>query len=310
MRGIDPGHLAGIRRDGGVDQEPLERMVEIPTVVEVLVVPDYLAGVGVEGQGGVVVEVLVVHAAKHELGRRRGDRGPDVDQVQLGIEARHHPRADVGPLLVGHAAPRLVARLAGGRNQAPAPELLSGPRVVSHDDARLGTAPRAAAPAGDHLAVGDDGAGRVPGGVLRVVEELRLPDQLAGGGVQREGVVVVGGVDDHVVPDRDVAVDADQAAQVVVDVVGDVPAILPLQVAGHRVQRLDDVVRVRHVQRAAVRDRRSLLRTRRRAPASRPCAGRRRCRGRSDRAGCSPSRPACGATSASRRPRGSGAWCR
>ena len=264
--GVDPGDLARIRRDGGVDQEPLERMVEVPTVVQVLVVPDDFAGVGVEGQGGVVVEVLVVDSAQHELGGRRGDRGPHVDQVQLGIEARHHPRPDVRPLLVGHAAPRLVARLAGSRNQAPPPELLAGPRVVGHDDARLGPAPWPAAPPGDHLAVGDDRTGRVPGGILRVVEELRFPDQLAGRGVQREGIVVVGGVDDHVVPDRDVPVDADQPAQIVVDVVGDLAPILPLQVAGHRIDGLDDVVRVRHVQRAAVRDRRSLLRSRRESP--------------------------------------------
>ena len=241
-------------------------MVEIPTVVQVLVVPGYLAGIGVEGQGGVVVKVLVVDPAQHELGRRRRDGRSDVDQVQLGIEAGHHPRPDVCALLVGHAAPGLVARLARGRNEAPPPELLARLGVVGHDDARLGAAPRTAAPAGNHLAVGDDRARRVSRRVLRVVEQLRLPDQLAGDRVQREGIVVVGGVDDHVVPDGDVAVDADQSAQVIVDVVRDVAAVLPQQVAGDRVQRLDDVVRVRHVEPAAVGNRRTLLRARRQGP--------------------------------------------
>ena len=45
-------------------------MVEIPVVVQMLVEPLDLAGVGVQREGRVVVEVRVVDAADHEL--RRG----------------------------------------------------------------------------------------------------------------------------------------------------------------------------------------------------------------------------------------------
>ena len=45
---VDPRHFARIRRDGGVDEHALERMIEIPVIDEVLVVPDDLAGVGIQ----------------------------------------------------------------------------------------------------------------------------------------------------------------------------------------------------------------------------------------------------------------------
>ena len=90
-----------------------------------------------------------------------------------------------------------------------------------------------------------------------MVEEPRLPDQLARRGVEGEEVVVVGGVDDQAAVDRDVAVGL---------VLRDVAPVLPPQVAGDRVDRLDDVVGVRHVQRAAVGDRRAVLRALRQGP--------------------------------------------
>ena len=196
---------------------------------------------------------------RRNFGRRRGDGGADVDEVQPGVDAGGRPRTDVHAVLVGYVAPRLVAGLAGGGHEAPPPQLLAGLGVVGRDDARLGPRPRAAAPARERLAAGDDGAGRVPGGVHGVVEDLGLPDQLAGAGVDGVDVVVVARVDDAGAVDGDVAVHADQAPDVVVDVVGEVAAVLPAQVAGHRVDGLDDVVRVRHVEDAAVGDGRALL---------------------------------------------------
>ena len=81
---VDPAHRRRVSgAHGGVDEQPLERMVEIPVIDDVLVVPDDLAGVGVERQRRVVVEVLLVVAAEHELRRRRRHRRADVDQVQL-----------------------------------------------------------------------------------------------------------------------------------------------------------------------------------------------------------------------------------
>ena len=60
--------------------------------------------------------------------------------------------------------------------------------------------------------------------------------------------------------DGDVAIGVDQAAdRVVGQVVGPLAAVLPDQVAAHRVEGLDDVARVRHIENAVVGKRRSLL---------------------------------------------------
>ena len=93
-------------------------MIEIPVVDDVLVVPDDLAGVGIEGERRVVIEVLLVGAAERELRRRDRHRRADEDQVRLGVVARHHPRADVPALFHRHVAPGLDRRLAWTRNHA------------------------------------------------------------------------------------------------------------------------------------------------------------------------------------------------
>ena len=109
---IDPRDLARFGRDRGVDEQPLERMIEIPVVDQMLVVPDDLAGRGIERERRVVIEVLLVVAAEDELRRGNRDRRADVDLVEHGVVARHHPRADVPALLHRHVAPGLVAGLA------------------------------------------------------------------------------------------------------------------------------------------------------------------------------------------------------
>ena len=233
-------------------------MIEIPVVVHVLVVPDDFAAVGRERERRVVVEVRPVDAPEHELRGRRGDGRPDVDEVEVRVVAGHHPRADVGPPLERHVAPRLVARLARRRNQAPPPELRAGRRVVRSDDAGLRSPLRHAAPTGDDLPVRDDRARGLVGGVHPVVEDPRLPHQAAGRGVEREDVVVGARVDDRVAVDGDVAVGG-RDGDVLLEVVGAVPAVLPDQVAGDGVDGLDDVARVGHVQDAVIDQRRPLL---------------------------------------------------
>ena len=74
---------SGSGADRGVDEQALERMVEVPVVVQVLVVPDDLAPVGVQREGRVVVQVGEVRAAGHEL-RRRRRRSPPSTWVDLG----------------------------------------------------------------------------------------------------------------------------------------------------------------------------------------------------------------------------------
>ena len=184
---------------------PLERMIEIPVIDDVLVVPDDLAGVGVNGERAVVIEVLLVVAAEREL--RRGDRHrrADVDQVQLRIVARHHPGADVPALFHRHVAPRFVARLARPGNRVEAPQLLAGSRIVRRDDAGVAAGVGLALAAGDHLAVGDDRAAARRRALLRI-EHRRFPGQLAGLRVERVDEVVRARVDDQVAPHRERAV--------------------------------------------------------------------------------------------------------
>ena len=225
---VDPAHRARVRRHRRVHQDALERVIEVPVVVQVLVVPHDSARVGVERQRRVVVEMRQVGPAQHELRRRRGHRRPHVDQVQLGVEAGHHPGAHVPPLLEGHVAPGLVARLAGGRDHPRAPQLGAGARVVGRDDARLRAALGHAPAPGDDLAVRDDRARGLVGRVLAVVEDLRLPGQPARRRVEGEHVVVVARVDDQVVVDGKVPVAlGEDADDELLEVVRPRAAVLP-----------------------------------------------------------------------------------
>ena len=47
---VDPRHFVRVRRDRGLDEQALERMIEVPVIDDVLVVPDDLAGVGVRAR--------------------------------------------------------------------------------------------------------------------------------------------------------------------------------------------------------------------------------------------------------------------
>ena len=164
----------------------------------------------------------------------------------------------MAPVLVRHVAPGVVARLAGTGNQVRAPQLAAGARIVGRDDARLGSGLRHAAAPGNDLAVGDDRSGGLVGRVRLVVENPGLPHLAPGSRLKTNDVVVRRRVDDQIVVDGNVAIggiDLDELP----DIGGKRPPMLPQQVARHRVDRLDDVVRVRHVHHAVVDQRRSLL---------------------------------------------------
>ena len=164
------------------------------------------------------------------------------------------------PLLERDVAPRLVARLAGGGDQAPPPQLCAGRGVVRGDHAAVRPAARVAAAPREHLAAGDDRTRRLVGRVHTIVENLGVPHYLASLRVQREDVVVHAGVDDQLAMDGDVAVRVDQRANHVIgQIVRAVAPVLPDQVAGDRVYRLNDVARVRHEQHAVAHQRRPLL---------------------------------------------------
>ena len=255
--GIDPLHRVRIRCDDGIDEQPLERMIEIPVIDDVLEVPDDLARIGVECQRRVVVEVLLPVAAEHVFRCGRGHRRADIDAVQLRIVARHHPHADVPTLLVGNVAPGFVAGLAGLRDRAAAPHFAAGFRVESRDHARFGAALGLAAPSRDDLAVGDDGARAV----LRagtVVEDVRFPDELARACIQRVRIAVRAVVENQVVVDREIAVRLCRR-EVLTDVLGHLAAVLPDEIAGRGVQRLSHVIGIREIQDPVVYERRALL---------------------------------------------------
>ena len=220
-------------------------------VVQVLVVPHDFAGVGVQRERRVVIEVLVVDPAQSEFRRGRGDRGPDVDQVQFGVEAGHHPGADVPTVLERHVSPRLVAGFAWPGNQPSPPELLTGDRVVGGNDAGVWSPGRHAAAPGDDLAVGNDRPGGLRDGVATVVQYLGVPEQLSGPGGEREDVAISAGVDDGGAVDGEISICVHlHSTQMVGQVVRALPAVLPEQVAGRRVDGLNDVAGVGHVEHA------------------------------------------------------------
>ena len=67
---VDPRHLVAVGSYGRLDEQPLVRVIEIPVIDDVLVVPNDLARVGVQRERRVVIEVLLVVAGEREL--RRG----------------------------------------------------------------------------------------------------------------------------------------------------------------------------------------------------------------------------------------------
>ncbi len=65
--GIDPGHFSGGRCNGRIDQQTLEWMIEIPVIDDVLKVPDDLAGIDIESQRRIVIQMRLVDATEQEF---------------------------------------------------------------------------------------------------------------------------------------------------------------------------------------------------------------------------------------------------
>src|ERR1700723_1982829 len=156
-----------------------------------LIIPLQLAGVGVDGEGGVGVEGVVVGAV---LFRQQAADFGDVriglsdaqeKRVGIGIVAAGIPSRGAETLLQRQAVPAVAAGLAGLRDGVEAPELLAVVDVVAGDEA----AARHGVAAAGH-ALHDDvrghqwAAGVAP--ALLVVLGLVVPDHLAGLGVQRD----------------------------------------------------------------------------------------------------------------------------
>ena len=173
------------------------------------------------------------------------------------------PGADVEAALERQAAPGFVAGLAGPRDRVEAPEFAAVDRVVGGDEAAAGGRHRAR-PAADHLAVGDDRAGRVgdPG-----IADARFPYESAGVRVEPDDVRVHRRDEQAVFPDRDVAGDPAESFAEAPRWVGALrvevvlfPAVLPDQVPVPGVEGRDDIVRLRQEDDAAAHERRRLVR--------------------------------------------------
>ena len=134
------------------------------------------------------------------------------------------------------------------------------------DDACLRSTRRPTATPRYHLAVGHNRARGMPGLDFLVVHDLGFPSELARNGIDGIHVAVIAGVDDHIPVDGHVPVDRDEATQDLGGILWYLAAVLPLEIAGHRIDRLKHVVRIRHIEHSAIRQWRSLLAASSQAP--------------------------------------------
>ena len=176
-------------------------------------------------------------------GQGRRGTGAPVDQVELRVVAADHPRRGMAARGARQPAPGVATRLIRGGGGVDAPQLFSGADVVGGDETAPRTRARRIAPRpGNQLALHDDRSSRLRD-ALAIVGPFGFPDHLSGACVQRDEKRVVRGQEDLVVVDRDVAIAIPRAGDVR-DVLREVAAVLPQQVAGRRIERLDDVLDV------------------------------------------------------------------
>ena len=146
--------------DIDVDQDRMHRHVVVPdVVVNELLVPDHLAGLDIQADERVGIQVGAgTMAAVSVVGRRFGG---EVHVSQLVIGRERTPHADVAGVVRRSVQPGLVAGLAFARDGVEDPELLAGANVERQDVAldvflvRAGAALRQRRTDDDHI-VGDD----------------------------------------------------------------------------------------------------------------------------------------------------------
>src|SRR5574343_53307 len=213
--------------------------VEVPAVVRgVLVVPDDLASVRVDGDGGGREQVV----ARTQVAVPRGRvAGAGKDQVGFGIVGGAVPGGcaaglpqvagpggveGAGDAVFGGVAILVVGVAHVTFNGRANPQLLAGARVARFDTAD--NAEFATGNAGDQLAAGDDRGGR--GRVAScIVINLFLPDDFAGVLVQGDQLGVEGGEDDQVVIQGGATVDHVAAGH---DAVRQAALVFPQLLAG------------------------------------------------------------------------------
>ena len=214
----------------------------------ILVIGLDLAVVRIEREHRRGIEIV---AGMHLAGPRRGVTDAPIDRLGVLVVIAGHPgrAATVLPVL---ALPGVVAGLAFAGNGIGPPQLLAVLGIIGGDIAAH--AELAAGAADDDLAVDDQ---RHQGHVLAllVVLHLGVPHHLAGLGVKRDDMVVGGGEIELVLPEADAAAGRMQLEQIV----GKLPLVAPIFVAGLGVQRDHLAHRRRHEHHAVVDDRRRLV---------------------------------------------------
>ena len=249
--------------DRRVHQHELVDAVVVPDVVRRrLVVPDDLAGVGVEGEraGGVEIGVLAVLAAVRPADPAppgRGVAGAVVDEVELRVVGADEP-GGAPARLPRLALPRLVARLAGARDRVGPPDLAAGLLVVRGD--RAAHAVLAPGEARHHEVLRDRGR-RGDRVALLVVHDLRLPQLLARARVEGDQHGVEARHEELAVRVGDAPV-VEAAAGGLLDVGRDLGRVLPADGARLGVHGVDVARprRGRHVEGVADDDGRRFLR--------------------------------------------------
>src|SRR6516162_4910851 len=200
-----------------------------------MVIPGELAAIDIERYGRVGIERLAVSGLAAGAHPRLRLRNTPVGQIEIGIKAACDPGVAAGSKKARQLAPSVAAGLAFLGDGVKLPEQLAGPSVIGADEtffvAVLGT--EVAAQTLDHLALCDEWAAR--GAVIAVgtVADNRIPDVVAGAGIERENVRLPGR-DEHLV-----VINRQAALRVALRTVPD--AVFPNKVAGASVERLHDV---------------------------------------------------------------------
>ena len=202
------------------------------------------------------MEVVALADGSVEVGARVA--GPHVDEVQLRVEGAGDPAVAAASLPgLAVVGPRLGPGLAGLGHHVGPPHALAGLAVERLEVAAVPELPAGAA--GDDHVLDDQRSHR---GALAGphVAVGRVPDLLAGLGVERDEVGGQGGDEDLALGDRDAAVHVAAAQRHVERRRG---PVLPQDVAGPRVEGPDPAVPARDVHDAVDDERGGLERVRR-----------------------------------------------
>ena len=160
------------------------------------------------------------------------------------------------PVLKGHIPPRLIARLTRCRYRPPAPQFFTSSRIVRRNDTGLRFPAR---PPGNHFAIRNNRPGTLHGAVGLVIENFRFPHQVARARIKRKHIPINARIDDQVVINRNISIVRPLTR--IAHIVWNLTAVLPQQITRHRIDRLNHIPRIGHVEHAIVGQWRSLLAT-------------------------------------------------